>query len=170
MQVLQRESGRVVAPGGSPIGSCVTGGTLRCWESGRRVIRYRAAKSCRAVPFSLMATVTIGIGRREIVIVVDVAIRAGCRAVNAGKRPACGAVIKRRGGPGDCIVAGRAIRGCKGSTRSGVCRIVGLLPGREVTSGVAAIVRLDRKSVIAVDVTGGTTRDFACGCELVRVG
>ena len=70
MQILQRESSGGVAPGGSPICGGVTGGTLRCRESGRRVIRHCAAKCRRAVPFTLMAAVAIGIGRREIVIVV----------------------------------------------------------------------------------------------------
>lgn len=97
-------------------------------------------------------------------------IRAGSCAVNSGQRPACGAVIKRRGSPGDCVVAGRAVRGCKGSARSWVSRIVGLLPGCKVTSGIAAIVRLDRKSIVAIDVAGGAARGFARRCELVRVG
>lgn len=70
MQILQRESSGSVAPGGSPICGGVTGGTLRCRESGRRMIRYCAAKCRRAVPFTLMAAVAIGIGRREIVIAV----------------------------------------------------------------------------------------------------
>lgn len=143
MQILQRESGRVVVPRRSPVCSGVAAGTLRCRESRRSVIRHRATESCRAFPFRLMATIAIGIGRGEIVVVVHVTIRAGRCAVNPGQRPSRGAVIKRRGRPSDCIVAGRAIRRCERSARSLVSGIVGLLPGCEVTPRISAVVRLD---------------------------
>lgn len=49
-------------------------------------------------------------------------------------------------------------------------RIVGLLPGGQVTASVAAIVRLNRQIVIAINVASRAVGNFARRRKLVRIG
>lgn len=85
-----------------------------------------------------MATVTIGVGAGQVVVVIDVACSASGCDVRSGQRKACGAVIKTGGAPTESRMAVRAIRQCKGRARGGVGGIVCLLPGCEVASRGAA--------------------------------
>jgi hypothetical protein len=61
-------------------------------------------------------------------------------------------VVKRRSGPRNCIVAGRAFSRRERRTRRGMDRIVGALPGAQVAAGVAAVCRLNVQAEIAVYV------------------
>ena len=122
-----------------------------------------------------MAPVTIRICGGESVIVPYVAIRAGHhfsgrhKLVGARQRPPGGAVIKYRGSPGDRVVAGRAIRCRKRRSGSWVRRIIRSLPGRQVTLGISAVRRCNRKAVVVVDMTRRASHDFTCRRELVRI-
>lgn len=74
------------------------GGEARC-----NVIRNASANGRRALPGCLVASIAIGIRRSEVVIVSDMAVRAGdylsCRGqlVRASQRPARRSVVEGRG-------------------------------------------------------------------------
>ena len=170
VQILERESSGVVVPRGSPIRSGMAGGALGGGEARSDVVRYSAAHGGRAVPLILMAAVAVRVGNREVIVVVNVAVGAGRGGMNACERPTGGAVIERGGGPGNGVVARGTIRDGEGCASAGVRGIVGLLPGGEVAARVAAIIGLDRKSVVAVNMASSAARSLACGSQLVRVG
>jgi len=109
VQVLKWEAGGVVAPGRSPIRGGMASGALRSGEACRGMVRDRTTHRRGAIPLSLMATVAIRVCGGEIVIVVDVAERASGGGMYTSERPAGGAVIESRGGPGNCVVASGAI-------------------------------------------------------------
>src|SRR5215472_14929200 len=48
-------------------------------------------------------------------------------------------------------------------------RVIGLLPGGQVASGISAVVRLDGQIVIVVDVAVGAGVHLARGRHLVRI-
>jgi hypothetical protein len=169
VQILQWESRGIVIPGRSPIRGGVARGALRRGESGSHVIWNGAAHGSRALVFILVATIAIGVGGGEVVIVIEVAVGAGRCGVNAGESPASGAVIKGGGGPGNRVVAGGAIGGGERSARGSVGGIIGLLPGGEVTSGISAIVRLNLKRVIIVDMASGAACCFTGRSELMGI-
>ena len=79
-------------------------------------------------------------------------------------------MIEDRGGPGNRIVASRAVGGGKGSAGSGVRRIIRLLPGGKVASGIAAIRGLNGEGVIVIDVAGRASWNLTRGDQLVRIG
>ena len=64
-------------------------------------------------------------------------------------------------------MARRAI--CSRKRRSGVrvYRVIGLLPGRQVTLRISAVGGRDGQGVVVVDVAIGAGDDFAGRCELV---
>jgi hypothetical protein len=98
----------------------------------------------------------VAIGRMEAVIVVHVAGRARGRRrgpMRAGQGETGHAVIEGRSGPARCRVATGAIRRRKSGAGSGVHRSKGLLPGRQMASGVTAIGWLNRQTVVVIDVT-----------------
>lgn len=66
--------------------------------------------------------------RSEIVIVVDVARRAGNVGVAIGQRESSGAMIENCCGPTDGVVTPSAISSGKGWASGSVRRIIGLLP------------------------------------------
>ena len=66
-------------------------------------------------------------------------------------------------------MAGRTVRGCKRRAGCRVRRVIGLLPSRQVASGIAAVVRLDRQIVIVVDVAIRAGVHLAGRRQLVRV-
>jgi hypothetical protein len=135
------------------------------------VIGHCAAKCLRADPLILVAAVTVGVCHREVVVVVDVAVRTGRGGVYAGQRPTGGAVIKGGGGPGDGVVTGGAVGSSKRRASRCVRRVIGLLPGGEVTAGVAAIIRLNGEGVVSIDVARGATGNFSSiGDKLMRIG
>ena len=137
------------------------------------MIRYRAAERLRADPGWLVATVTIRIRGGESVIVPHVTVGAGhdfpCwrKLMGTCQRPACRAVIERRGSPGDRVMARRAIR--RGERRSGIRmhRVVGLLPRRQMASRVAAVIRRNCQRVIVVDVAIRAGRNLPGRGQLV---
>jgi len=93
---------------------------------------------------------------RQTVVVVDMARSARHVGVSVGQQEARGAVIEDRRGPGNGVVAARAVGNSKSRARRGVHRIVGLLPGGQMAARVPAVVRRGRQVVIVVDVAGGT--------------
>ena len=77
--------------------------------AGGDVVRDGAAERLRAGPVGCMAAIAVGVGGRQIILVVDVARHAGPRQVRAGQRPAGDGMIEvRRVGPGNVVVASRA--------------------------------------------------------------
>ena len=133
------------------------------------------AEGGRTVPGRLVATVAIRVRGREIIVVVDVAVRAGVRfacrrhLVRTRQRPAGRAVIEDGSGPRDRVVARRAVGCRKRCSASRVRRVIGLLPGRQVASGIPAVGRLDRQIVIVVDVTVRAGTHLARRGHLVRI-
>ena len=102
------------------------------------VVRHISAKRGRAVPGRLVAAVTIRVRRREVVVVVDVAVRAGVHStrrrhlVRTRQRPPGRAVIESRRQKRDGIVTVRAVRRRE---RCPCCRmhgVVGSLPAATV--------------------------------------
>jgi hypothetical protein len=116
-----------------------------------------------------MATIAIGVRDSEIVVAVNVAGEAGSRGVGARQRPTCHGVIEGIVGPGNRIVAGRAVCRCESSARRGVRGVIRCLPGGQVAAGVSAIRRLDRQIVVAVEVAICAGRRLAGGRHLVRI-
>ena len=119
----------------------------RAGGSVRRVIRL--------LPGGQVAACVAAIGGRdlEIVVVVDVALRASNSGVAVGQRKPCAGVIEGRGIPTRCVMAVAAARQREGLRGIGVRRIVGLLPGAEVAAGVAAVrVGNALEIVIVVDM------------------
>jgi len=90
--------------------------------------------------------------------------------MKTGKRPAGRAMVKRRCGPGNRVVASGTIRRREWRTRRGVHRIVGALPGAQMAVGVAAIRWLGGQRVAAADMALRAAGDFAGRRQLVRVG
>jgi len=107
------------------------------------MVGNRTADVGSAVPLREVARRVPAIVRLngEIVIVVDVALRAGSRCMSPGQREARDCMVEGTDiGPGNCVVARGAIGHCEGRTRGWMCRIVGLLPGGEVATGVTTVV------------------------------
>ena len=101
-----------------------------------------------------MATGIAAVGGRdlEIVIVVDVAGRAGEIGVSLGQRKTREGVIEISGIPTLGGVAIRAIGRGKDRARRGVRGVIGPLPGGKVAAGVAAIGWSDLEVVVVIDV------------------
>ena len=106
----------------------------------------------------------------QSVIVVCVALRAGGCSVCANQRKAGNAVVEAcLVGPGDRVVAIGAVRDGERWPRTGVHRIVGLLPGAQVAAGVTAIRRSNLQIVIVVDVALRACRHLTGRSQLVRI-
>jgi len=73
-----------VIPGRSPIRCGVATRTLRGGEGSGNVVWDSTTHSCGGVVFVLMATVAIGVGLSEVVIVIRVAVRAWSGGVRTG--------------------------------------------------------------------------------------
>jgi len=71
----------------------------------------------------------IGGRNRQIVIIIDVAERAGHIGVSSGEQEPGRAVVEYGRRPTDCVVACRALGGRKSCPSRRVHGIVGLLPG-----------------------------------------
>ena len=130
VQAGQREAGSIVAKGRVGPIDRVVAGIASLWEAGGDVIRNVPTEGGGAVPLCGVAGIASRVGGSEIVVVVGVAARTGSRRMRAGERPAGDCVVEGVIGPGDCIVAGGAIRCRKSGTCSSVRRVVGLLPSR----------------------------------------
>ena len=176
VRVLQQEaSGAVIKRAVDPADGVVAGRALGRREARGDVIRNVATERLRAGPGSLVAAVAIRVRSRKRIVVVDVAMGAGndlacrCELVRTGERPARNAVIKRGVGPSDRIVTSRAVGRSESRARSRVRRVIGGLPGGEVTTGISAIRRLNRQRIVAVDVALRASRHFTGRSQLVRV-
>jgi len=92
------------------------------------------------------------IGRRngQIVVVVDMAGRAGHVGVAVRQQEAGRTVVESGGIPACGVVATGAVGGCEGRPGRGVDRIVGLLPGCEVAGRIAAIGGRDRQIIVVI--------------------
>ncbi len=94
----------------------MAGRTLRGREARRDVIRYHSPHRRRGLPSSLVAAVAIRVRRREGVVVAYVAVSAGHdfpgrrHLMRTRQRETGGAMVKGCGGPGDGVVARRAVR------------------------------------------------------------
>src|SRR3984893_13181920 len=157
-----------VSPGSDGVATGTSGGGGR--EVRSDVIRNVAAERLRLVPIGCVAGEAVrGI---QSVIIVDVAGSAGRRRgrhVRADKRKAGSAVIEACSIPSAVVVAGGTVGGGERRTRSGVLGIVGLLPGREMATRIAAIVGLNVQTVIAADVALRASCDFSGRGHLVGV-
>lgn len=134
-----------------PLRNGVTSRAGRCCrrEARGNVVRHSAAKRRGAIPSGLVATVAIRVRGREAIVVAHVAIRAGHdfarwrQLVRARQCPAGCGVIEHHIRPQRRVVASSAIGRRKRRARRRVCRIVGLLPGRQVAAGIPAVRWLD---------------------------
>ncbi len=141
--MVRDSESRMVEGGAQPRGGVVASGARRR-VTGRDVIRDISAERSRALPGCDVASVTIGVRGGEIVIAIDVALRA-CRAceVEARQRPAGGAVIEFPVGPFCNGVTSRAGRGGRRKARFDVIRNVAAkrrraVPSRQVTTRAVA--------------------------------
>jgi len=100
--------GRAKPIGGGPGGVAgYAGGRVHRGD----VIGYAAAQGLGALPRGQMATIAIGVGGGQGVVIADVARGAGRGDVGAGQSPARAGVIKLAIRPEQGVVAGRALRG-----------------------------------------------------------
>lgn len=160
MPIGERKSGGTVVefaigPGGDGMASGTSGSCGG--ESRGEVVGHGAAQSCRFIPVSRMAGYAVG--RIQSVVIVDVAGSTGSgrgRLVRADKRETRNAVIEGSGIPSLRGVTVGAVGGGKGRTGSGVNGSGGLLPSGEVAARIAAVGGSNRKSVVIVDMAGGT--------------
>ena len=154
MRTRQREaSGAVVERSGVPAFGGMASRTIRRRKSrpGGRVYWRRGLLPSRQMASGVAAVVR---RYRQSVVVVDMARSAGHVGVPVGQQEAGGAVIEDRRGPGNGVVASRAVGHAKSRARRRVHGIVRLLPSRQVASGISAVVRLRSQIVIVVDVAG----------------
>lgn len=154
--------------------------TERRWETRRNVIGHASAKRRRAVPRRLMAPVAIRVRGGEVIVVIDVAVRAGvhlaCRSHLVGTRqgPPSRGVVEGRCQKRYRVVAVGAVGRCKGRSCRGMRRAVCPLPAASVvrvqmTLRVSAIRRLNLQIVVVVDVAISAGRYLACRRQLVRI-
>ena len=93
-------------------------------------------------------------GNLQSVIVVDVALRTSHGRVSVGERESGGAVVEGAGGPAHVVVATTALCNGEALRRTGVRRIIGLLPGSQVAAGIAAVTVANAgEIVVVIDVT-----------------
>ena len=98
---------------------------------------------------------TISRRNRQIVIVVDVTQSAGHIRVPIGEQEPRRAVVECCCRPTHCRVAGRAIHKRKRRPGCWMDRVLGLLPGRQMASRIAAIGRGDHQIIVIVNMTKG---------------
>ena len=120
----------------------------------RYVIGHAAAKGLRAIPGRLVAAHTIGRVQRVIVVYMAGSAGRGVRRhVRARKRKAGDAVVERAlVGPGNRVVALRAICDRKDLLIACMGRIVGLIVGGQVTAGIATVAGCDLQIIVVIDV------------------
>ena len=167
MRAQQRPASRGVVEGrGQKRDGVVTGGAIRRRE---RCSRCRVHRVCGSLPTSSVVRIQVALRvsaiRRldlQIVVVVDVAVRAGsdfaCRRhlMRIGQRETRGGMIKIRVQPGNCVVAVGTSRNGKHGWRGGMLRIRRLLPRRKVAARMSAIGRRDLQIVVTANVATRT--------------
>ena len=114
---------------------------------------------------------------RQVVIVVDMALRAGDRGVRVREWKTRDAVVECHAGPRRCVVTLRTI--CWGKARASfrVRRVIGLLPSRQMATRVPAVVRLNLQVIVVVDVAllagnirvAGSQREIDRWCSVISV-
>ena len=123
-----------------------------------------------------MAAIAVSVCGCKIVVVVDVAVGAGIHLasrrhlVRTHQRPSRRCVIERNVCPQRGIVARRTVRSGKRRARRRMRGVIGLLPSRQVASGISAIIRLNRQVVVVVDMAVGAGVHLASRGHLVRIG
>ena len=135
VRTLQRESGcAVVELSIRPENRVVASGTHGSRESRGNVVRHISADCGGALPRGLVASVTICVCRRKVVVVTRMAIRAGhhfaggSQLVRTRQRPPRDRVVEHDAGPQRGIVTGGAIRHRKRRARGRVRGIIRLPP------------------------------------------
>ena len=156
MRAREREAGHAVIKGSRiPADRRVAVGAIRDREprAGGRVHRI----VCLLPGGQVAARIAAGVrGDLQIVVIVDVAGSTGNVGVAVRQQEPGGAVVERDIRPGRRIVAGGTERCRKGRSGLRMRWIICLLPGGQVATGVAAIVRPNLQVVIIVDVAGST--------------
>lgn len=151
--VVRDCKGRVVKSRAEPRGSVVAS-CARSWVAGGDVIGNIAAECCRALPGGNVAPVAIRIRGGEVVIAIDMALRASrAGQVESGEGPAGGAVIEFSVSPfGDGMTRG-ASRCGRGKTRFDVVGDIATVARRAIPSGeVAAHAIVGIQRVVIADV------------------
>jgi hypothetical protein len=167
--VRDREVGvvkRCTEPAGGGVTSVAGGGI-----AGGEVVGYTATQCLRAIPGSLVAAVTSGIGGCQGVIAIDVASRAGSFAgigMSASERPARRRVIKFSVRPTQSVVAGGALGSGKACGD-----VIGDIAAERLGAdpcGLVAAVAVGvggGEVVVVVDVAIGAGGNFSGGSQLV---
>ena len=140
--------------------------TVRAVRGGKRRARRRMHRIICPLPATAIVRIQMtlrvsAVGRLDlqIVVVVDVAVAAGChlpcrrQLVRVGQRKACCSVIKIRILPGNRVVAVGTSRNRKHCWRGGVLRIRRLLPRGEVAARIPAVGCSNLQIVVATYVT-----------------
>ncbi len=133
VRIRQREArGAMIELAVGPNGDGMAGGAGR---RGRREIRSHvvgdiAANGLRAVPSGSVAGHAIAAAER--VVIVDMALGAGCGGMRASQSKSGNAMVECSGVPTFGRVAVGTVDRSKGRAGSGVYGIVGLLPGGQV--------------------------------------
>jgi len=151
------ESGNAVVEGGGvpPFG----GMAIRAIRHRERRAGGRVRGIIGLLPGRQVAAGISAIRRRnlEVVVVVDVAGRAGNIGVPICQQKSSRCVIEVRRVPAFGRMAVGAIRQSKCRACRGMRWIVRLLPGRQVAAGISAIRRRNLEVVVVVGVAGGTS-------------
>lgn len=139
---------------------------VRTVRRGEGRSRRRVHRICGSLPAAAIVRVQVtlrvpAIGRldRQIVIVVDVTVSAGCyfarrrQLMRIGQREAGRGVIKGRILPGNGVMAVGATGDRKHRGRGRVLRVGRLLPRREMASRVSAVRRSNLQIVVVADMT-----------------
>ena len=130
-----------------------------------RAVPYRESRArgrvhgiVRLLPSRQVTLRVAAIVRRnlQVVVVVDVAIRAGRSGMAKRERKSRKAVIEIRCVPSLWRMARGAVRSGKDGAGRGMRRVVRFLPCRKVAPGIAAVRRSDLQVVVVVDVAVGT--------------
>ena len=132
MRIRKWESGgAVIKFSRVPGHGVVASRALRRWEIGGDMVRNVATERLRFVPIRLMARQAVrGIQGVIVIYVTGQAWRRCRRHVRANEREAGCTVIERRRGPRNRVVTSGAVGCSERCAGTGVCGIVGLLPGR----------------------------------------
>ena len=154
MHAGQGEAGHAVVERGQ-IGPCNGVVALRAIRRGEGGARGGMRRIVGLLPSSEVAACIAAVGRSDlqIIVVVDVALRAGKICVAVGQRETGRGMIEGRSVPAYVVVTVVAGRDRKCLRIAGVRRIIRGLPGAEVAAGISAIAICNiLQIVVVVDV------------------